>query len=302
MALNKEIWLNTIVENFYPDDSFMAKSIDDSAFVNNHTVHIPNAGKPSSVVINRSEKPAQVKEREDKELTYDIDELTTDPIHISNVDSVELSYDKRNSILANDRNQLQKMAAQVLLYRWAGSLKSKMFTNGEAREAHTSTTATGNRKKITKKEVMKVAVQFNKDDVPAEGRYILLDSVMYMDLLDDLTDKELSAFLASADAQRGILGKLYGFEIMQRSQVLRSSANDAGILKWEEDGEANELAVGLAWQKDCVSRAIGEKKMFDDTNNPVYYGDLYSFLLRTGGSPRRYDGKGIVAIIESMSA
>ena len=89
---------------------------------------------------------------------------------------------------------------------------------------------------------------------------------------------------------------------MQRSQVLRSSANGAGILKWEEDGDANELAVGLAWQKDCVSRAIGEKKMFDDTNNPVYYGDLYSFLLRTGGSPRRYDGKGIVAIIESMSA
>lgn len=53
MALNKEIWLSTIVENFYPDDSFAAKSIDDSPFVSNKTVHIPNAGKPSSVVINR---------------------------------------------------------------------------------------------------------------------------------------------------------------------------------------------------------------------------------------------------------
>lgn len=25
MALNRQIWINTIVENFFPDDSFMAK-------------------------------------------------------------------------------------------------------------------------------------------------------------------------------------------------------------------------------------------------------------------------------------
>ena len=256
MALNREIWINTITENFYPDNSFMAKSIDDSAFVNNKTVHIPNAGKPSSVVINRSEKPAKIKEREDNELTYNIDELTTDPIHISNV----------------------------------------------AREAHTSATASGNRKKITKAVVMKVFVRFNMDDVPADGRFMLLDAAMYADLLDDLTDKELSAFLACADASRGVLGKLYGFEIMQRSQVLRTTANGAAILKWEEDDADTELAAGLAWQQDCVSRALGDVKMFDDMGNPTYYGDIYSFLVRTGGSPRRYDGKGIAAIIESNAA
>lgn len=302
MALNREIWINTITENFYPDNSFMAKSIDDSAFVNNKTVHIPNAGKPSSVVINRSEKPAKIKEREDNELTYNIDELTTDPIHISNVDAVELSYDKRNSVLSNDRKQLQKAAAQNLLYKWAGSLKTKFFTAGEAREAHTSATASGNRKKITKAVVMKVFVRFNMDDVPADGRFMLLDAAMYADLLDDLTDKELSAFLACADASRGVLGKLYGFEIMQRSQVLRTTANGAAILKWEEDDAATELAAGLAWQQDCVSRALGDVKMFDDMGNPTYYGDIYSFLVRTGGSPRRYDGKGIAAIIESNAA
>ena len=285
MALNKEIWLNTIVENFYPDNSFMAKSVDDSPFVNNKTVHIPNAGKPSSVAINRSEKPAKISEREDNELTYNIDELTTDPIHISNVDTVELSYDKRNSVLSNDRMQLQKAAAQNLLYKWSEAMKTKFQTDGEAREAHTTSAATGNRKKMTKAVVMKLAVQFNKDDVPAEGRYILLDSVMYMDLLDDLTDKELSAFLSCADASRGVLGKLYGFEFMQRSQVLRTSAGGSAIVKWDAEDAAGELAAGLAWQESCVSRAMGEVKMFDDMGNPTYYGDIYSFLVRTGGAP-----------------
>ena len=302
MALNRQIWLSTIIENFYPDNSFMAKSIDDSEFVNNKTVHIPNAGKPSSVVINRSEKPAKINERTDKDLTYDIDELTTDPIYISDVDNVELSYNKRNSILANDRQQLQKMAAENLLYKWGGSLKTKFLTTGETREAHTSATATGSRKKLTKAAVMQAMIQFNKDDVPVENRFFLVDSIMYADLLEDLTEKELSAFLSCADASRGVLGKLYGFEIMQRSQVLRTTANGEALLKWEEEDVATELAAGLAWQQDCVSRAIGDVKMYDDMGNPTYYGDIYSFSVRTGGAPRRYDGNGIAVIVEASVA
>ena len=77
MALNKQVWLQTIQENFFPDDSFAVKSIDDSAFISNKTVHVPNAGSPSRVVINRSQKPASVTSRNDNDLSYDIDELRT---------------------------------------------------------------------------------------------------------------------------------------------------------------------------------------------------------------------------------
>ena len=300
MALNKQVWLNTIVENFFPDDSFATKSIDDSIFVENKTVHVPNAGTPSGVEINRTQKPATVNQRTDNDLTYDMDELTTNPIYIPNIDTVELSYDKRQSILWNDRMELQKQAHQNLLYRWfvAGQV---IDTEGEAREAHTSTTATGNRKALTKATILKLMTRFNQDDVPATGRYILLDSVMYADLLKDLTEKELSAFLASANAQQGILGRLYGFDIMQRSQVLRLKA-DKSLLKWNANGVAGELAAGLAWQEQCVSRALGEVKMFDKMDDPTYYGDIYSFLMRVGGSKRRYDSKGIYVIAEAASA
>lgn len=300
MALNKQVWLNTIVENFFPDNSFATKSIDDSVFVDNKTVHIPNAGAPSGVEINRTQKPASVNQRTDQDLTYDMDELTTNPIYIPNVDTVELSYDKRQSILWNDRMELQKQAHQNLLYRWfvAGQV---IETEGEAINAHTSTTATGNRKAITKDTILKLMTRFNQDDVPANGRYILLDAVMYAQLLKDLTDKELSAFLASANAQKGIVGELYGFSFMQRSQVLRLKS-DKALLKWSENATATELAAGLAWQEQCVSRALGDVKMFDSMDNPTYYGDIYSFLMRVGGSYRRYDKKGIYVIAEAASA
>lgn len=300
MAVNKEVWLNTIMENFFPDNSFATKSIDDSIFVNNKKVHIPNAGAPSGVEINRTEKPASVKQRPDNDLEYSMDELTTNPIYIPNIDTVELSYDKRQSILWNDRMDLQKNAHQNLLYRWINE-ELIVETSGESRAAHTSDKATGNRKKLTKATVLALMTRFNQDDVPAENRYILLDSCMYADLLEDLTEKELSAFLASADAQQGIVGRLYGFDIMQRSQVLRMTSAKK-LLEWSGEGMAGELAAGLAWQQQCVSRAMGEVKMFDSTDNPLYYGDIYSFLMRMGGSRRRYDKKGVATIVEAAAA
>lgn len=77
MALNKEIWQSDIVENFYPDNSFASKSVDDSVFVENRKVHIPNAGAPSNVKRNRTQKPATSQQRTDNDLEYDIDELTS---------------------------------------------------------------------------------------------------------------------------------------------------------------------------------------------------------------------------------
>ena len=169
MALNKQIWLSTIVENLYADNSFATKSVDDSAFVVNKTVHIPNAGAPSKVVTNRTEKPAKVSQRTDNELTYDMDELTTDPIYIPNIDTVELSYDKRNSVIANDRAQLQEAAHVNILERWGGGLNTDhvLLTTGAApRAAHTSATATGQRKPICKADVMKLMTAMDADNVP----------------------------------------------------------------------------------------------------------------------------------------
>ena len=188
MALNISIWQSTLVENFYPDNSFASKSVDDSTFVRAHKVIIPNAGKPSGVKKNRTVKPAQVEQRTDNDLEYVIDELTTDPIYIPNIDTVELSYDKRSSIISNDRSQLQNEAHMNLLERWGAGVPTTnvLLTTGTTeRAAHTSETATGKRKRITKEDLLSIMTRMDADNVPEEGRYILLDAYMYADLLAD---------------------------------------------------------------------------------------------------------------------
>lgn len=301
MALNISIWQKTLVENFYPDNSFASKSVDDSVFVSAHKVIIPNAGKPSTVVKNRQTKPATVSGRADNDIEYVIDELTTDPIYIPNIDKVELSYDKRNSIISNDRAQLQNEAHLNLLDRWGKGVKSAnvlLTTGTKERDAHTSETATGKRKCITKEDLLKIMTCMDADNVPEEGRYLLLDAYMYADLLADLSESDKWMFQNSANMQKGVLGNLYGLNIMKRSKVLRVK-NDKTLLSWSEDAVAGELAAGLAWHEKSVSRALGEIKIYDSINNPLYYGDIYSFLLRTGGSVRRYDNKGIYLLAEA---
>ena len=118
--------------------------------------------------------------------------------------------------------------------------------------------------------------------------------------MDDLTEGDQRAFFASADAQRGVLGQLFGFQVMQRSRVLRYAT--AGTLsKWPAAGAAADNAAGLAWQTQSLSRALGEVKMFDSTDDPLYYGDIYSFLVRVGGAIRRSDKKGVYALVQASA-
>lgn len=300
MAVQKEIWQALIVEGLFADNSFMSKAVNDDMYVNmGKTVHIPNAGAPSKVEVNRTDVPADAVKRTDTDITYNLDELTTDPIYIPHAETVELSYSKRQSVISQDRAKLIDTAGLQMLYNWAPASTEFVRTTGSAVTAHTAS-ATGNRKAMTRQDVLNLMNKFNAQDIPQTGRYLLLDAVMYGQLLNDLTETDKNMFLASADAQKGIMGQLYSFNIMMRSQVLRYVTGGT-LSKWSESGQATDNAAGLAWYEGSVSRALGEVKMFERTGDPQFYGDIYSFLVRVGGKCRRNDKKGLYAIVQDTA-
>lgn len=301
MAIQKELWQNTIVEGLFADNSFMSKAVNDDMYVDQgKKVHIPNAGAPSKVEVDRGTVPATAKKRTDVDVEYTLNELTTDPIYIPHADMVELSYSKRNSVVSQDRLTLLETAAEQMLYNWAPASTNFIRTSGAKTVTAHTPTASGNRKALVKADVLALMTKFNADNLPQEDRYLLLDAYMYAQLLDDLTEGDQRAFFASADAQKGILGKLFSFNIMQRSQVLRY-ATAGSLSKWSASGVATDNAAGLAWHESCLSRALGEVKMFDSMDNPLYYGDVYSFLVRVGGSIRRNDKKGVYALVQQAA-
>lgn len=295
MAIQKEIWIQAIVEAFFADDSFVSKAYNADAFVNQgKSVYIPNAGASSGVEKNRSVFPATVTTRTDVDLKFDLDEFTTDPIRIPHAETVELSYDKRNSVLRQDKSALINKASESILYNWLPDNAYTIETSGKTVTAH-SPSATGNRKTFTKEDVRKAMVKFNSQNVPQTRRYLLVDAEMYGQLLDSLTTQEAMAFHATANVQKGILGQLYSFQILMRSRV--GVYTNVGVKKeFSAVGATTDVACALAWHEDSVCRAMGEVEMFDNISDPTYYGDIYSFLVRCGGRAMRNDVAGLLAI------
>ena len=114
MALTQEIWISDIEGNLFKDGGFASQSINHSTYVNGKTVHVPNAGSKPSVTKNRSSFPGTVSSRTDYDLNYTIAELSTDPFRIGDPEKVELSYDKRASILSASIASLSEAAADAL--------------------------------------------------------------------------------------------------------------------------------------------------------------------------------------------
>lgn len=298
MAIQKEIWSRDIVEGLFPENSFASKAINDDAFVNEgKKVHVPNAGAPSGVKKNRATVPASATKRVDTNVDYDLDEYTTDPICIPHADTVELSYDKRRSVISQDREELRRNAHEGLLENWAPKQADGIvYTSGLAKAAHLNK-ATGKRKALTTSDVLTLMTKFDSDNIPQEERYLLLDAVMYAELLESMTKTDEIGFFQKADAAKGVVGELYSFKVMKRSTVLRYAVSAGEATGLASTEAATDCAAGLAWNVTSVRRAIGEVTMFTSEDNPLYYGDIYSFLVRCGGCISRSDKKGVCAIV-----
>lgn len=297
MALQKEIWINSITENLFADNTFAARSLDHSAFVNDKTVHVPNAGAAPGVTKGRSSFPASVKTRTDVDLNYTMAEYTTDPFRIPNAEEVELSYNKRESIISASRNALADAVHKDVLASWVPAGVTSVATSGKSASAYLDE-ATGNRLKVTVDDILNIKTEFDKEDMPQSGRCLLLDPVMYNQLLAALNEQQANAFLACADAVKGTVGGIYGFDVYMRSAVLRAKADGSALVT---ANAATDAAAGLAWHEDAVSRALGDTELFDDPKNPLYYGDIVSLLVRVGGSYVRNDKKGVVMLYQATA-
>lgn len=264
MALQREIWINDIVEGLFADNTFAARSIDHSQFVNNRTVHVPNAGAAPSVVMNRSELPAEIKHRTDIDLTYLIDEFTSDPIHIPNAETVELSYDKRQSVLSQMKAALADQVHTNLLKKWANDA---LYSTGAAAMPAS-----------IKDLVLTAQQHMNADDIPQTGRCLMLNAEAYTKLLKELTGSQGNAFLHTADAAKGTVGNLFGFDVYLRSRLATIEAGDV---------------YAMFWQAQSVSRALGSTEVFMNDGDAAWYGDILSALVRAGGSRVRADKKGV---------
>ena len=127
MALQKQIWINQIKENFYPDSSFLNFVKDFSNFVEYDTINMAEAGADPSVIINGNTYPIKIVQRTDKNISIELDKFETENTLVRRPEAIELAYDKLESVLMGHRNVLRAVTAKKAAHAFA-PLKNTEYT------------------------------------------------------------------------------------------------------------------------------------------------------------------------------
>ncbi|WP_437918437.1 hypothetical protein [Sphingobacterium sp. LRF_L2] len=314
MGLQIEIWRNHIEESLFNDNAFMnhISDVDEDNIVGGKIVHIPQSGGGGRVVRNRTEKPATVRQRADDEVLYLIDEYTSDPVHISNADTKELSYDKRESVLREGLNYLAEETAEGVL---ENIVKSPVGNHNELPGTNILTTdnatkvgsafegGTGEYDAYKIGDLQRMKNFFKKQKAWKEGSmYALLtpDAETQMFPADSLVTATYMQSVTEEERRSGVMYKCQGWSLLSRSTVYRMTA--AGVfVPYGAEGNEDDVEGNLFWNKALVEKAKGQTIFFDDQGNPTWYGDIYSYLVRLGARARRKAFEG-VAVLRQKAA
>lgn len=304
-----EVFANYIVEKLRRSNPHIGLAADESQYVKaGAVVHIPQAGNPPAVEKNRSTYPAVATKRGDTSVTYALDSFTTEPVHVAWSEQAEISYDKTDSVLGDFVATLMETVGDNIIYDWVAGLKNKgaatdaipaaniLITAGALDSFELASGVTVQRNAFSYKDLENAQYLMNHQNVPKQGRYALLESKMYQQLLDSLSANQMAAFQASADLKNGICGRLFGFDILERSAVLNFVSTTTPVVPGTEIVNTMNPAA-LCWQKDCVAIAKGDIMPYQDLGNPLYYGDIFSAEVKMGGRAKRSGYEGVVAII-----
>lgn len=313
MALQKEIWINDIQENLYKNNDFMTRSMDDSGFaISYKTIHVPQAGANASVVADRSSFPGTITQRTDTELTYNMVQYSADPFLITDLESLQVSYDKRKSVMGQFIDTLTEVVANKTLYAWApsGAATRTVLTTGSDVSNALAPSATGTRKALTLTDILGAKAILDKDaGVPQTGRVMVIPSDIYNFQLLAIADVYQAQSYGMSALPTGVVNRIHGFDVYVRPTVVvyaLTSPVTAPTLKATNDSGApsspastDNLGI-LCYHPNFVSRALGQINVAHATydQKPEYYGDVMSAYVMHGAAKRRSDGKGVAVIVQ----
>jgi hypothetical protein len=237
-----------------------------------------------------------VNDRTDTVVDITLNTYHWSPMRVTQADKVQLSYDKMASLYNSLNGGLgERLLIESLIGMYHYTSGAYVTTTGASYPAH-ATGATGNRRGLTSMDIRKAAALLDKQKVPIADRWLVVDSIMFWQLVDDLAynaDRvDVVAGLPS------ITTPLYGFTIVSVPQVVYLKS-DGTIRAYGATGDTTDKAAALAIQKSCVGFGMSGIEIFVDDGNPLYQGDILSGWVLHGSNYLRTTKEGVIPIIQA---
>lgn len=275
MAIEKQLWIDKLMEGFIPDTSFLSRSVDMSAFVDHNKINLAEAGVDPSVLIDNIVFPVPVAQRTDTPLELPLHTFDTENTVVRNIEQMESAYDKLASVVRAHSNALIRKTSAYAANNWCpakdGDLTPVMATTG-AVSAETL-------KAATFADFLRMRAKFRSFDIDPASVVVVLNPSHEADLMaEDM--KLYREVLAS--------GTLFGMSLFSNSN-----------LPWFDTTTKQKKAFGAAYDaaKDTrcslvycdteVMRAVGTTEVFAKYKDPEQRGDVLGYQQRFTALPIR---------------
>lgn len=305
MALIKEIWVNQVVETLNQDAAFLPASVDHSAYIAFGTVHLPQSGVNPTVLLNPTSFPLTIAPRVDADRTYSMDRYALEPTIIDNLDALQVSYDKKNSVIGQQINTLVDRIGTQVAYTWTATGTTNIVYTTGAAGTSLAPSATGTRKQVALIDIANLAKKLDKDNVPSNGRKLLMNADMFWELftISDVVRASYNGFKTNALAT-GVVAQLFGFDVMVRPTVSVFANSATSPKAVGAAGAATDNLACIAWHPSTVSRALGTiNPLFDEGGNgngkPEYLGSIFNMEVMLGSAILRADMKGVASLVQT---
>ena len=182
-------------------------------------------------------------------------------------------------MLSEYEASLRQTIADNLLIEWAPtSTTGTILRTAGGTVGTTLLGTTGNRKKFTVDDLKKAQLALSKQNVPMEGRYALISADMFQQLSDDMSATQYRDFSAAYDVKDGVIGRLFGFNIMMRSGVVTyNNASTPVVNAYGATPNASDNDGVLCWQAVQVVKAarhLRKIKAFQDDDTGLEQNDV----------------------------
>jgi len=283
-GLNKEVWLDEIIEDFYADDMFLSEMRDMSPFVDNNTINLAEAGDDPAVLLNNTSYPIAVAERTDTAIALALETYDTETTLLTAMEKAELAYDKMKSIADGHKNSLRMFFMERAAFNLVPATNT---ANTPIIKTTGGNNGNGN-KRLLYADIVKLRTAFNNSEIPEEGRILILSSQHQ----EDLENEDVDRFNKVLD-KRMLLGfKLY---FLADKRLPRYNKTTDAKVAWQAAAAAStDVRASFAFHKNEVMRAQGTLDLFANLRDVDVRGDKVGFQMRGLSKPIR--GKGIAAI------
>jgi hypothetical protein len=308
MALIKEIWVSDVQEALNRNADFLPYSVDHSAYIAFGTVHVPQSGSNPTVVKNPATFPLSINERTDTDRTYSLNQFALEPVLITNLDELQISYDKRQSVLGQQISTLTQRIGDEVAISWSATGAANIVgTTGSAVATSLAPGATGTRKAVTLADIAALANKLDKDNVPRQNRKLLMSTDMFWELfqISDVIRASYNGFQNQPNVlANGIVAMLYGFEIMMRPVVSVYANSTTSPKAFGAATATTDNLACIAFHSTTVARALGSMTpLYDSGSNgngkPEYLGSIFNMEVMLGSAILRADMKGVAALVQT---